>query len=84
MTKRRGTVTYDLKQGRKVVYKGTTNKPERREIQHRDEGKRFDRMLVTSRPMTEVGAKRKEAKQLEQYRKSHDGKNPKYNEDRDG
>ncbi len=83
--KPRGTVTYDLKRGRRVVYKGTTNHPERREEQHRDEGKRFDKLFVTSsRRMTKQGAQEKEAKQLEQYRRSHGGRNPLYNEDTDG
>lgn len=42
------TVTYDLMEGRKVVYKGTTNDPERREQEHRYEGKTFSGIRVTS------------------------------------
>lgn len=34
--------------------------------------------------MTEEGAKHKEAKDLAQYRRTHDGKNPKYNDDNSG
>ena len=82
--KKNNTVTYDLKQGRKVVYKGTTNDPERRAKEHQGEGKQFSKLHVTSRRMTEEGAKRKEQKDLAQYRTSHEGKNPQYNEDDSG
>ena len=84
MAKKRGTITYDLKRGPKVVYKGTTNDPERREQQHRDEGKRFTKLLPTSRHMTEDGAKQKEEGQLKQFRRTHRGRNPPYNKDSDG
>ncbi len=80
----RNTVTYDLKRGHKVVYRGTTKNPERREQSHRAEGKKFDQLVVTSRRMTQEGAKKREAENLETYRKGHDGKNPLYNKDRDG
>lgn len=77
------TVTYELKQGRKVVYVGTTNSPERREQEHEGAGKQFSHMNITSRRMTEEGAKRKEASRLATYRKNQ-GINPKYNKDSDG
>ena len=83
MTKRRRTLTYRLKAGRRTVYIGSTNDPERREGQHRDEGKRFMRMEIASRRMTEDGAKKKEAEQLKNFRSNH-GRNPKYNKDSDG
>jgi predicted GIY-YIG superfamily endonuclease len=78
---RRDTVTYQLRHDRKVVYIGTTSDPDRREQDHRAEGKRFTKLVVTSRSMTEEGAKKKRVEQLEAYRRSHDGKNPKYNKD---
>jgi predicted GIY-YIG superfamily endonuclease len=77
------TQTYELKQKGKVVYKGTTNDLERREAEHKKEGKKFTKMTPTSRKMTEDGAKKKEAKELGTYRKNQ-GKNPKYNKDSDG
>ncbi len=83
MAKKIKTVTYRLKAGRETVYVGTTNNPERREEQHRDEGKRFSRMQITSRRMTKEGAETKEAEQLKNYRGNH-GKNPRYNKDSDG
>ncbi len=84
MSKPRDTVTYELTQGRKVVYRGTTNDPERRFEEHKDDGKRFTRMTVTSRKMTEEGAKKKESESLETYRKGHGGSNPRYNKEDDG
>ena len=84
MSNKRNTVTYDLKQEREVVYKGTTKNPERREEQHREEGKRFSHLQITSHKMTEQEAKQKEKRDLQQYRQSHRGKNPKYNKDIDG
>lgn len=80
----RDTVTYDLVKDRKVVYRGTTNDPARREAQHQGEGKNFNSMRITSRRMTEEGAKQKEAENLERYRRGHSGKNPRYNKDSDG
>lgn len=82
--KKRDTVTYDLKQGNKVVYRGMTNNPEKRAQEHRDEGKDFDCLVPTSRKMTPEGAKKRESESLEKYRRGHGGKNPKYNKDDDG
>lgn len=80
----RDTITYDLKQGRRVVYRGTTNDPVARETAHRTNGKNFDRLVPTSRRMTPDGAKAKEKQSLETYRRNHGGRNPKYNLDSDG
>ena len=82
--KPRDTVTYDLMRGREVVYRGTTKDPERREREHRKQGKEFDQLVVTSRRMTGDGAKRKEAEDLARYRKRHGGRSPQYNKDTDG
>lgn len=84
MPKKRDTVTYNLLDKGKVVYKGTTNDLEERKQQHKNDRKRFTSIQPTSRKMTEEGAKEKEATQLETYRKNHGGKNPKYNKDMDG
>ncbi len=83
MAKKRDTFTYELKQGNKVLYVGTTNDPDRRERQHRKEGKNFGHMKVTSRRMTKDGAKKKEAERLATYRKNQ-GRNPDHNKDSDG
>ncbi len=79
----RDTVTYELKKGNKVVYVGTTNDPERREVEHKQQGKQFTKLNVTSRKMTDNGAKKKEAERLKTYRRNQ-GKNPLYNKDLDG
>ncbi len=84
MAKKRDTVSYDLLKGNKILYRGTTNDPDRREQEHRDEGKRFSKMRITSRKITEEGAKKKEAESLERYRRGHGGKSPQYNKDSDG
>ena len=85
MAKKRDSVTYDLRDSKnRVVYRGTTNDPDRREQQHRDEGERFANLNVTSRRMTKEGAQRKEGKDLETYRRGHGGSNPRYNKDDDG
>lgn len=82
--KPRDTVTYDLKRAGRIVYRGTTDDPERRAQEHKDDGKRFTGMKITSRKMTEDGAQKKESEALETYRKGHGGKNPLYNKDDDG
>ena len=84
MPKKRDTITYNLKQGRNVVYKGITKNPEQRVEQHKQEGKKFSHLQTTSSRMTNEGAKKKEAQDLKQYRQSHGGRNPKYNKDSDG
>lgn len=80
----RDTVTYSLYDGRKMVYIGTTNDPERRLREHEAEGKYFTRMDVTSRKITSEGAARKEAQKLAVFRKGHGGRNPRYNMDKRG
>jgi predicted GIY-YIG superfamily endonuclease len=80
----RDTVTYELKQGNKVVYVGTTNNPDRRQQEHDKSGKNFSKMNITSRKMTEEGAMKKESSRLDTYRKNHSGSNPKYNKTIDG
>ena len=84
MKKPRDTQTYDLKKGKKIVYRGTTSDPDRREREHRRAGLDFDHLVTTSRRMTADGAKRREAEKLATYRRGHKGKNPKYNKDDDG
>ena len=84
MGKKRDTLTYDLKKGHRVVYRGTTNDPERREQEHRNAGLHFDPLVPTSRRMTPQGAKDREADSLERYRRNHGGRNPRYNRDSDG
>ena len=62
-----------------IVYIGITNDPERREREHRDEGKKFTTLSLQGPRVTEEGARRWEEERLETYRRNHGGKNPKYN-----
>ena len=72
-------------QGNRVVYRGVTSQEiEERAEQHRRQGKRFDRIIPTSRRMTRDGAERREEENLERYRRGHGGRNPFYNETDDG
>ena len=76
--------TYALFEGRKKVYIGESANPERRAEEHRDEGKHFDRVEITSRSMLKANAQKREADQLASYRRSHRGNNPRFNKDDDG
>ena len=85
--KPRKTLNYDLVrgQGNRVVYRGTTAQDlDERAVQHRNNGKKFDRIVPKSRRMTEEGARRQEKENLARYRRSHGGRNPLYNETDDG
>ena len=80
MAKVRNHSRYELRDRGKIVYVGVTNDPERRKEEHKDEGKRFGSMKVVGPAVTRDGAEKWEEKRLEQYRKSHGGENPRYNE----
>jgi len=79
MASRRDYYRYELREGRRVVYVGITNDPERREQEHRSEGKVFTSMHVIRPAVTETGAREWEQQRLETYRTNHGGKDPKYN-----
>ena len=57
MPTKRTTLTYDLKKSGRIVYRGATIDPERREREHRDAALAFDRLVPTSHRMTPQGAK---------------------------
>ena len=76
---RRDTYPYVLKDGRKVVYIGITKDPERREQEHRSEGKKFSRM-ITGFPCSEETARKREEEGIERYKRSHGGKKPRHND----
>ncbi len=80
MAKKRNHFRYELKKGNKILYKGITNDPERREEEHENDGKRFSHMNIVGPTVTKKSAENWEEKSLESFRKSHNGKNPKYNE----
>lgn len=76
---KRDTYRYELKQGQKVLYAGITNNPDRREAEHRNEGKRFGRMDVVGPVVKRSSAEKWEEERLNSYRKNHGGRNPRYN-----
>ena len=71
--------TYQLKDGNKVVYIGKTNDLEETEQRHIDDGKKFTKIEKTSNRIQDKSALDRETNNLEKFRKSHKGKNPKYN-----
>jgi predicted GIY-YIG superfamily endonuclease len=81
---KRDTHNYNLKSGKKIVYKGTTNDLDKRAKEHKDDGKKFTHMQKTGRVKTTDGASKEEARQLSAFRRSHGGKNPKYNKTDNG
>ena len=77
---RRDTKRYKLVNDGKVVYYGISDDPERRREEHKDEGKQFDRMDLIKPPVTRRSAERWEEERLEAFRRTHRGRNPRYNE----
>ena len=71
------TVNYTLRKGRKVVYKGITNNPERRAAEHRAEGKKFTSMTISRKVSRETAIKREKSAVITYKRNK--GKTPKYN-----
>ncbi|MBA7657666.1 hypothetical protein ES703_65606 [subsurface metagenome] len=80
MTKKRNHYRYILKKGRKKVYIGITKDPERREEEHKQEGKDFSHMEIIKPKVSKETVEQWEENSLKTYRKGHQGKNPKYNE----
>lgn len=75
---------YELKQGKKTVYKGITNDPERRLKEHDGDGKKFSHMTVSGSAVTRKTAKKREEQGLQTYRNGHNGKGTKYNKTKKG
>ena len=78
--KRRNYHRYELRDGRQLVYVGITNDLERRREEHKDEGKRFGSMLPVGPSVTKDTAEDWEEDRLAAYRRTHGGRNPRYNE----
>lgn len=73
------TCNYELKHGRAVVYRGISNDVLRRVAEHRREGKLFTHVRVTHWSFFRFLARRREVLALAKYRRTHSGKNPRYN-----
>ncbi len=74
---KRDTVNYALRDGRKVVYRGITNDPDRRLSEHEKSGKRFTSMTWGVRVSRDTALAR-ERKGINSYKQSHHRK-PRYN-----
>lgn len=77
-------VTYKLVKDGKATYIGSTNNPSRRNAEHSsDSRKDYDYMQVTSSKVSKTEAERREARNLNSYRKAT-GRNPKSNKTYNG
>jgi predicted GIY-YIG superfamily endonuclease len=61
MARPRNTYRYVLKQGHRIVYRGITNNPERRETEHRLARKRFTKLTVVGPSVTRPSAEKWES-----------------------
>ncbi len=68
---KRNYYRYNLKEGRKIVYKGITKNREQRLEQHKDNGKRFTNMQIVGPQVRKNTAERWEEESLRQYRYHH-------------
>jgi predicted GIY-YIG superfamily endonuclease len=75
----RDTYRYVLRDGRKVVQFGISDDPEARVQEHRGDGKRFKTMTVVGPAVTRDSALDWERDRIETYRRSHNGRMPRYN-----
>ena len=78
VSKKRGSHTYALFQGRRKIYIGYTSDLARKDAEREREGKEPTAARKTSLLMTEAGAQQREELQLAAYRERHDGKVPRY------
>lgn len=81
---KKDTYKYELHNGHKTVYVGTTKDPERREEEHRADGKDFTNMTIIGRLSTPEGAGRWEEERIDTYKRNHGGDRPKYNRNDSG
>ena len=81
---KKDTYKYELHDGHKTVYVGTTKDPERREAEHRADGKDFTNMTIIGRPSTAEGAGKWEEERIDTYKRNHGGDRPKYNQNDSG
>lgn len=79
MAKKRDTYKYKELDGNKIVNIGITDDPKRREGEHKSEGHKFTKMQIFGSAVSRESAEKWEEQELAKYRKSHGGKNPKYN-----
>lgn len=83
MTKR-DTHNYYLDDDGKKVYIGITNDIERRRKEHRNKGKKFDKIVPVGPAVSRETAEKREEEALKTYKKNHKGKLPMYNKNDTG
>ncbi len=76
---KRDTFRYKLVDDGKIVQYGITDDPPRRREEHKGDRKRFDSMTIVGPAVTEKSAEQWEEERLEAFRRSHNGRNPRYN-----
>ena len=84
MAKKQSTANYKLVKDGKVVYYGITKNLQRRAEEHRDTGKKFDRIEQIGRKKVPSSGKAREEELINRFRSTHGGRRPRYNKDDDG
>ena len=80
--KKRDTYIYQLKDGKRIVYIGITDNPDRRALEHKHSRKKFTHVRVKQFPMSRKKAEELEKEFIQRYQRQHRGKSPKYNENK--
>lgn len=81
----RDTRKYELRDNSgKTLYIGITNDLDRREAEHRADGKRFAELVQIGRATTRDAANQWETAAIQDYKDSHRGHLPKYNKNESG
>jgi predicted GIY-YIG superfamily endonuclease len=76
----RNTRKYELRDNSgRTLYIGITDDLERREAEHRDDGKKFAEMVQIGRATTREAASAWETAAIQDYKDSHRGHRPRYN-----
>ena len=75
---KRDTNVYELKDGKKRVYLGTSNNPQRRIKEHKQDGKKFTKLNILTPKMQKNNAEKKETNLIKKHKKTT-GSLPKYN-----
>lgn len=81
----RNTKKYELRDGSgRTLYIGITKDLERREAEHRQDGKEFAEMVQVGRATTPEAAANWEEMAIQDYKDNHHGHRPKYNQNDHG
>ncbi len=75
-----GYYRYELRDGSEIVYIGITRHLPKKKAKHKAKGWQYTKMDIIGLKVTKESAKQWKKEGLEQYRRTHNGRNPKYNE----